>query len=127
MAAVGTVVHTQAAVAGQAAKHTIVWTSDASGNVSGNAFGVGAGWVLAVKFIPSTGGTVPTTLYDITVVDTDGVDVVRGAGANLSATVPSISAAPEIAFHMGGNLDVVVANAGNAKSGTVVLIVGRRP
>lgn len=126
MAAVGTATHTASNLGGGVMKHSIAWTSDASGNVSGNAFAAGRGWVLAAKFVPSGGGTAPTNLYDIVVNDANSVDVARGAGANLSATVASISAAPEIAFFEGGTLDINVSNAGNAKQGTVVLYIGNR-
>jgi hypothetical protein len=34
--------------------------------------------------------TAPTALYDITLVDSTGVDYLAGGGANLSATVSTI-------------------------------------
>jgi hypothetical protein len=52
-------------------KVSIAWTSDASGNVTGNAFAVHRGELVQVKFVPGAGGVAPTDLYDIVVVDTD--------------------------------------------------------
>lgn len=115
-------------VGGGVTKYSIAWTSDASGNVTGNAFAVRKGELVQAKFVPGAGGTAPTDLYDIVIVDTDAVDVLFGAGANLSGTLASIKS-PVVAnnqryVHDGSqNLDVQVSNAGNAKTGTVVLWV----
>jgi hypothetical protein len=49
---------------------------------------------LQVKFVPNGGGTAADDLYDITLVDTDSVDVLGGAGANLSATTRRRSRTP---------------------------------
>lgn len=103
---------------------TMDWTSDASGNVSGNTFSVRTGDLVAIAFRPSTGSTVPTDLYDITLVDSTGVDWLSGAGANLSATTASRFAFYPKLFHDAvQRFDLVVANAGNAKRGTVMLWV----
>lgn len=127
MAGTATVTVTRT-VSGGVFKYSIAWTSDASGNVTGNAFAVHRGELVQAKFVPGAGGSQPTDLYDIVVVDTDAVDVLFGAGANLSNATASIKA-PVVAnnqryVHDGvQNLDVQVSNAGNAKSGTVILWV----
>lgn len=122
--AVGSVVHTVTNLGGGVAKHSVAWTSSAGGVVSGSPFAVGRGWVLGIKFVPNTGGTQPTDQYDMTIVDTNSVDIVRGNGANLSNATATITAAPSICFFEGGTLDVVIANAGAAKTGTVIFYVG---
>lgn len=111
-------------------KTTIAWVSDAAGAVSGNAFAIRRGWLQQVKFIPDSGGTQPTDLYDITLKFADGIDMLVGTGANLSATVPTVTA-PQLntggtapVFIDDGNIDLVVANAGASKGGTVILYIG---
>lgn len=113
-------------------KYTIVWTSTSGGAVSGNPVSVRRGYLAKVKFIPAAGGTQPTDLYDVTVTDTDGVDVLNGCGANLSnaaaaAFVPLFGDGTNKSQRIlleDGDLTPVVANAGNAKSGTIILIIG---
>ncbi len=123
----GTLTVTRSSVRYGVTKYALAWTSTAGGAVSGNAFAVVAGELMMVKFVPGSGGTQPTDLYDVTLVDTDSVDVIGGVGANLRNTVSSF-ATPLFSgpyFHDASqNLDLVVANAGNAKTGTVYLWLG---
>ena len=122
MAAAGSVVVTRTTLSPRLELLKLAWTSDASGNVSGNPFAVGSGALQQIKFVPGSGGTQPTNLYDVTCVDTDSCDVLAGQGANLSNAAASIKVqnAPW-AWLAAGNLDLVVANAGNAKTGIVYL------
>ncbi len=102
------------------------WLSDASGDMSGTPSAVVSGVLERIVTIPDGGGTAPTTLYDVVLNDADGLDVLNGAGANLSATV-SAQVGPALTggqMAIDGVLDLVVSNAGNAKGGTVVVIVG---
>lgn len=104
-------------------KYSIAWTSTAGGAVSGNTFAVVPGTILSVRFVPSA-GTAPTDLYDVTLVDTNTVDVLFGAGANLSATLSTVTRLSPAYFQDGSRvLDLVVANAGAAKLGTVEILV----
>jgi hypothetical protein len=126
----GTLTVTSSQLRGGVTKYTLLWLSTAGGAVSANSFPVRVGELLQVKFVPDGGGTAPSDLYDVTLVDTDAVDVLAGAGANLSGTLSSIKI-PSFGtttlyryFHDGSqNLDLVVANGGNAKGGTVYLWV----
>ncbi len=43
---------------------SIAWTSDALGNVTGDALNLPAGSILAVEFTPGTGASQPTTSRD---------------------------------------------------------------
>lgn len=59
---------------------------DASdGTVPATALPAFAGELIALETDP--GATAPTTLYDITLLDASGYDVLQGVGANRSATV----------------------------------------
>lgn len=103
-------------------RHSMAWLSDAAGAVSGNAATLSMGSVIQIKFIPDGGGTAPTALYDVTLVDANGLDYLGGTGANLSATVTTQTRVSAPLFYDAlGTLDLVVANAGNAKGGTVQL------
>ena len=132
--AVGTVVVTTADVGGGITKITVAWTSTAGGAVSANAFAVPRGELLQVTFVPGTGGTVPTDLYDVTIVDLNAVDVATGNGTDCSSTVTRVrvpltgnAAALTHRIFLDGSstLDVVVAAAGASKTGTVILLIGR--
>lgn len=115
-------------------KITMAWTSDVSGNVSGNLSPQAvSGEILRVVTVPNGGGTVPTANYDVTLLDEHGLDVLNGRGANRSDTNPeqfmpgvtvsdgtNNGAAP---VAVSGILELRVANAGAAKGGTVVLYV----
>lgn len=121
--AVGTVTVTTTSLTDiETMKYSLAWVSDGSGNVSANPQTFAAGALIQIKFIPDGGGTAPTTLYDVTMVDASGIDYLGGTGANLSATVSTQTrvAAPLI-YDATGTLDLVVANAGAAKGGTVIL------
>lgn len=112
---------------GAITKYSIAWVSDAAGAVSGNSFNVKAGEVVQVRYIPDSGGTQPTDLYDVTMTDANSIDVLGGSGANLS-NANSTVAVPAVSTYFprlleAGALTPVVANAGNAKGGTIVLYV----
>lgn len=115
-------------------KYSVAWTSDASGDVSGNSFDVSSGTIILVEFIPDSGGTQPTDLYDVTMTDAEGVNVLDdGTGsASIGANLSNAAAAHRVPFIGGGGtvtyvrtwvhqgeLTPVVANAGNAKGGTI--------
>jgi hypothetical protein len=120
----GTISVSAAEIVGKATRYTVQWTSDSSGAVSGNSFDVKGGGLLQLKFIPGSGGTQPTDAYDVVINDADGIDVLRGGGANLSNAVGSYSTPPDgapVLLLEAGPLTPVISNAGNAKSGTIVL------
>lgn len=107
------------------------WVSDASGDVSGTPSEALSGQIVRVVFTPDSGGTQPTNLYDVTMLDAGGVDVLAGQGANLSnaaasAVCPGVplkdgTTTSVIPAQVDGVLNLVVANAGNAKGGTVTV------
>lgn len=97
---------------------TVEWTSDASGDAT-DEFDFD-GQIYRVVTTPGAGGLAPTTLYDVTLLDEDGHDILGGAGANRSATVSEqldlTSLAPLVHY---GTLTLTVAAAGDANAGTV--------
>jgi hypothetical protein len=118
----GTLTTTTSDLGGGYTKYSLAWVSDASGNVTTNTFSVKRGLISQVKFIPDGGGTQPTDLYDMTIVDSDGVDILAGGGVNLSNSTATIGGPVELV--QSGTLTPAISNAGNAKGGTVVLIIG---
>jgi len=118
----GSIVFTHSKL-GTIQKFTFDWLSDASGDVSGVLSVPLSGIIHRVTIVPDGGGTAPTALYDVVLNDVEGVDILDGKGANLSATVTT-SVSPDFT---GGNLafddqlDLVVSNAGNAKGGKVII------
>jgi hypothetical protein len=124
MAAVGTVTVTTSDLGNGVTKYSAAWVSDAAGVVSGTSFDVRRGRLLQAKFIPNTGGTVPTNLYDMTLTDADGADVLVGQWRQPLGDRRRLVFADQPDPIGGGALTPVIANAGNAKGGTLVVMVG---
>lgn len=113
-------------------KHVFDWVSNGSGAATlPSGFEV-SGAIARVVIIPDATDA-PTTLYDITLTDSDGIDVLAGQGANLSATVAS-SVCPGVPLKDGTTTSVLltvvdsiltlnVTNAGDTKAGRVVVYV----
>lgn len=106
----------------------IAWTST-TGGAAGDTIQLD-GYVTRVVFVPSA-SVAPTALYDVTLLDDGGVDVLSGQGANLSATVPN-DVCPTMSAKDGtttatatrsvlGDHVLAIANAGSAKQGTIYI------
>ena len=103
------------------------WVSDGSGDASGtDTEKIVLGTPMAVVFIPDTGGTTPADQYDVTILDADGADILRGQGADRAQTYSDTTeqltygdATEPRTFD--SILSLVVANAGNAKGGQIVM------
>ena len=78
--------------------------------------------IVGLATIPS-GVAAPTDDYDITVTDADGHDVLWGAGANRDTADTEYVARASLAAVAGSVLTLTVANAGDTKSGVVVLYI----
>jgi hypothetical protein len=104
---------------------TLTWpfTTDASGDVTEQTSVIINGGINRVVTNPDNTDT-PTTLWDLTLTDEDGVDVLAGNGADrdsadngaseqivLGATNPAVTS----------KLTFTVANGGNAKKGVVIV------
>ena len=111
---------------------TLDWLSDADGNVSGiDTEKFNEGEILKVAFVPDGGDTAPTTLYDVTLLDANDIDILLGRGADRSATVtvvivPILNDGQGTPQYFGRNftigpLELVVAAAGAANGGKVII------
>lgn len=101
-------------------KITMAWLSDADGVVSGIKLPFITGELLGVEFVPDTGDTEPTDLYDVTLLDEHGVDVLAGVGIDLSHDVPTITTS--IRHNpIANELELQVAGAGDANGGKVIV------
>lgn len=103
-------------------------TADASGDVAAvvtahELFG------MVVQIHTAAGGTAPTDLWDLTIVDDTGSDCTGGAGANItSAGNPHTffqSADLENGVAVDGLLTMTAANMGNGGIATVTLYIVR--
>ena len=92
------------------------WLSAADGTATEISPQLG-GLLYRVVTVPDTGATVPTTLYDITITDAHGLDILGGAGVNRSATAAELVVLPVIPTVYGGVLTLNVSAAGAAKGG----------
>ena len=106
---------------------TFNWISDAAGADS-ETTGRIVGLLLGVQFVPGT--TTPSDLYDVTVTDSRGLDILCGLGANLSNSASKFycpiilngaSGTLGSLVPVEGPLTLTVAAAGDSKTGTVVL------
>jgi len=113
-------------------KHTFDWVSASDGTATLPSTVPVSGVIHRVVFVPSASAA-PTTLYDLTLTDPNGIDVLAGQGADLSATVSS-AVCPGMPLKDGTTVGVVpttvdgiltlnVTNAGSAKAGKVVVYV----
>lgn len=97
------------------------WTSTAGGAADLITTNDYCGQVLALVTDPD-GSAAPTDDYDVTITDSEGYDVLQGAGADRDTanTETATPAKTSVAF---GKLTLNVTNAGSAKSGTAVLYI----
>ena len=119
--AVGSTVVTETRLPGNAYKYTIVWTSDGSGNVNVQTFATfGRGRLYQVELTPGTSTLQPTNLYDVTLKTPAGTDILATLGTDLSNVNGKLVYTN---FYYDGlaPLDITVAAAGAAKSGTFTL------
>lgn len=115
-----------AAVTVAETRHTVVkkikfsWTSDGSGDATGATSFAYDGKVELLTTDPTDA---PTDNYDITITDSDGVDVLAGAGANRDTTNTEQVLGTSLGAVAGSVLTITVANAGATKSGVAYLYV----
>lgn len=115
---------------GMIRKITATWTSDGSGDAAATTDKI-VGYLLKGVTIPS-GAAAPTDNYDITITDSDSLNVLGNCADDLidrdtanteevhfliSDGTAGISSHPPVC----SPLTVTVANAGDTKAGTIVL------
>lgn len=94
------------------------WLCTDGGAVSSTTTRSFNGEVLKVAFVPDSGGTAPTDLYDATITDANSVDILAGQGANLS-NASTVVITEDLLPVAGNRLTLTIANAGDANGGVV--------
>lgn len=123
MAAVGTVVYTEERQ-GSVRKVAMAWTCSAGGAVSGTPSTYQySGEIVRLVTVPGAAAAAPTDNYDVTILDDDGTDVLMGAGVDRDTANTEQVLAASLGYIANDHLNLVVANAGAAKSGTVYLYI----
>lgn len=99
-------------------KITFSWTSNAEGAATATTKDSYEGILESAVFVPD-GSAVPSDQYDVVITDENGLDVLKGEGANRSNSVTQrIQPKTPIA---NSKLTLVVSNAGSEKKGEVYL------
>lgn len=132
----GSIVVSVSSIGSGVTKYSVAWTSDASGDVTGNTFTMKTGTLIAVEFTPGSGGTQPTNLYDADCLDSGGATLFDdGAGTTIGANLSNTTTVHKVPltglvgvtiyrrWHRGGNVEPRIAAAGNAKTGVMDVFV----
>ena len=102
------------------------WLSATGGAVDSDAEGWYCGKIVKVSLASDSGGTAPTNAYDVTIEDGDGLDVLSGNGADVTAAATVyINDPTKMLWVRSGTLTLKVTNAGDAKGGVVTLYILR--
>lgn len=117
-------------------QYEITWVSDSSGVVSGSSFDMKQGTIVAVEFIPGAGALAPDSLYDVDLLDDEGVTMFDdGSGTSIGTNLSGVVASHHVPlvglvgvtiyrrWHHGGPVQLTVANAGDTNAGTVNVFV----
>lgn len=108
---------------------TTTWTSDSGGAYTETVFM--RGWL--VKVVTDPGATAPTDNYDLTLIETlGGADALGGALNDRDTATTEIYPHPvsnpgvSVICYLNGYYTITIANAGNAKVGTIYWYVKNR-
>jgi hypothetical protein len=83
-----------------------------------------SGRVVRCVLASDAGGTAPDNLYDVTILDSDGYDVIHGSGADVTnAVTVQVTDATKLMWVKDSKLQLKIATAGNAKGGIVILYI----
>jgi hypothetical protein len=104
-------------------KIKFVWVSAADGTASASTTYAYSGKIELLTTVPAGGGSAPSDNYDITVTDSDSVDVLAGAGADRDTANTEQVLGTSLGAVASSVLTLNVTNAGNAKGGTCYLFV----
>ena len=97
------------------------WTSATGGAVSQVTTNVYDGKLITLVTDP--GATAPTADYDVTITDDNSQDVLVGAGIDRHTTTTELVGEASLGAVAGSTLTLVIANAGDEKTGTVYLYI----
>jgi hypothetical protein len=118
----GTVVITETIIS-PVQKVKFAWTSAVGGAADGTTTYSYSGKIELLTTVPSGGGTAPSDNYDVTVVDSDGINVLAGAGADRDVANTEQVLGTSLGAVASSTLTIHVTNAGDAKQGTVYLYI----
>jgi hypothetical protein len=114
-------------VVGNYVKIILDWLSDASaGNGTFLLTGVWSGKIKSIMIGSDAGGTAPTNLYDLTLTNALGADVMAGGGANIAVPGTKVLAESSVPVLVNDTLTLNLSNAGNAKGGIVWIFLERQ-
>jgi hypothetical protein len=100
------------------------WTSDAAGAADGVTTARVSGAIMQAVFDPASAASQPTDAYDVVITDIDGVDVLNGLGANLSNAANVVKRGTDgLLYTKSSLLTLAVTNAGDTKSGAIILYI----
>lgn len=107
-------------------KIVFLWTSD---DTAGTATAVTANKYTGelIRFITDPGDVAPTDNYDIVITDSDGYDVLHGAGLNRDTANTEQVLAASLGCCFDTVLTLAISNAGNAKTGKIFLYIRKFP
>ena len=119
----GTVVVTEEVGGGLQRVKFAFTTSSSTGAADGATTRAITGVIERAVIVPNTSTTQPTDQWDVTITDEDGVDVLQGYGANLSNAHTTVITGELLGACAHDLLTLGVTNAGNSKTGLVILYV----
>ena len=112
---------------GSVKKVKVAWTSDnVTGGVSGTTTNAYSGRFLGAITVPGTAGDQPDDNYDITIADSDGVDLALGALANRDEATTEFVAEASMGGVASSPLTFTISNAsgvGVNTKGTIYLLI----
>lgn len=102
------------------------WLSATGGAVSSAASGWYCGKIVKVSLASDGAPTAPDDAYDVTIEDQDGLDVLSGNGADVTAAATVYINDPTKTLWVRSNvLTLKVASAGDEKGGVVTMLIQR--
>jgi hypothetical protein len=102
------------------------WLSATGGAVSSAASGWYCGKIVKVSLASDGAPTAPDDAYDVTIEDQDGLDVLSGNGADVTAAATVYINDPTKTLWVRSNvLTLKVAAAGDEKGGVVTMLIQR--
>lgn len=100
------------------------WLSATAETVSSATTKTYSGRVVRAVLASDAGGTAPTNLYDVTILDSDGYDVLHGSGADVtSAATVQVTDATKLMWIRDSTLTLTIASAGAEKGGIAILYI----
>jgi hypothetical protein len=104
-------------------KVAFTWVSASDGTASGTTTYAYDGKCELLTTDPAAAGAAPSDNYDVTITDSDGVDVLGGGGADRDTANTEQVLGSSLGAVAGSKLTLSIANAGDTKGGVVYLYI----